>query len=177
MSFIKEEIEKRIWSIMKAIGKLFPKWLRVILIILILILIGIVFIPFLYPKYNEWRTNVDGMFNSEKLFSPDTIFLIDSISKGMVIEQEPIQQEKERIIKKEILHVNVKETKYTFNGDIRIYIQTIQDIPPLKIKGLVNGEELTVTKEIDNSQEIGNYLIRVLRLEKDFADFEITKKY
>ena len=88
MSFIKDEIGKKFWGILKVIWKPFPKWLRVCCIILIVIIVSIIFVPFLFPKYDEWKTYIDKMFNFEKQAPSDTITYVDNTPKDTIIKQK-----------------------------------------------------------------------------------------
>jgi uncharacterized repeat protein (TIGR02543 family) len=82
-----------------------------------------------------------------------------------------------------IIRVNVdmdNNVGEAFDGDIRIYIQTIQNRPERRIIGTVStGSNKPVElKAVDkmNRQQIDNYTIQVTELQQKFAKFKITKQ-
>lgn len=188
MGFI-DEIEKDIWKWVKWKWKPLPRYKKILSLTMVLVIIVMIFFPKLWNEWKEWKTSVNKIFCGEgktgfKEIKPDTttIILLDSIkpkreySEPYISQTEESKKEKRSSpIIRNTLRVQIGKTNQCFSGEVRIYIQTIQDRPPLRIIGKVNEGVLTACDEMAKSQAVGNYTVRVLHLEEDFADFEITK--
>lgn len=95
MGKIRDYIENNILKYWKHL----PKWAKKCVIILLVILLIITFVPFLYPKYNEWKNNIENIFDFKKQVLSDTTIYVDSILKDTIIKQNTTQPPQKTIMR------------------------------------------------------------------------------
>jgi len=110
MGKIRDYIEN---NILDKLWKPLQKWLKVCIAIILVLILLVIFVPFLFPKYDEWKVNVENRFGCKKQIQSDSIIIIDSVFnvrsdtismlKDITIKQDTTIRQPKIIIKEDTL--------------------------------------------------------------------------